>query len=168
MYTHSFFHSISSVSSQLYSFLSFFHSNLNTLTDQRHTLHKIDAERSVGSLVFAYADDKLHFFDSDYQEHVYEKQVLDGGPDNTVFLKENTSLVVEYYGGIESSSVKIRLPKEDVFEVREVGSQAVIPAGDKRTLGYVMGVLENGAELIVPDFVKVNLNDTIYLSCLKH
>ncbi|KAJ1965658.1 hypothetical protein GGI12_000605 [Dipsacomyces acuminosporus] len=100
---------------------------------------------------FLYSDDgKAHLMDmQSYEELTMDMDVFEGGKEKIPFLEDGMPVTVQVLHP-EPGPIAWRLPARHAYKVASVESRV---ARDKGAT-YVPAVLENGATVTVPDFIK--------------
>ncbi|PPR45760.1 MAG: Elongation factor P [Alphaproteobacteria bacterium MarineAlpha5_Bin6] len=103
------------------------------------------------------SEDKSIFMDSiDYEQIEIGNDII--SQDQKVFLKENQSVIIQFY---ESSPISLILPDNISFKVIE--SDAVVK-GQTASASYKPAMLENGIKTNVPQFIETG--DEIVVSTI--
>ncbi|KAJ1939832.1 hypothetical protein EC988_007206, partial [Linderina pennispora] len=114
-----------------------------------------------------YSDEsKAHLMDMQtFEELSMPLENLEGGKDKMAFLEDGMDVVVQVLDP-EPGPISWRLPARHAYKVRSV---EVRVAKDKGAT-YVPAILENGAKVTVPDFIKpeetiiVDIDQATYVS----
>ena len=112
------------------------------------------------------SDDKYYFMDTiNFEQIEVGNDII--SQDQSVFLKENEKVVIQFY---ESNPISLILP--DSISLKIIESDAVVK-GQTASASYKPAVLENGIKTNVPQFIEtgdeivVNTMDGSYVEKLK-